>query len=772
MPVNTRIQVRRGYSSSYASGVIGSTPTGVKWTNSIQLEEGEIGYEIDTGRFKIGKYIDGSLATWINLPYAGGSDLNPGSGIGTIFDSSTNKYTIHSPLSSGSNITLSQYSVGGNGLTHPSGSGFTIGLKSNITGITSITNSVSGNTFYTSGPASGQSIVISGYSGVFIHGGSGRVTTDDLFVNGELVLGGAIDITLVSDIYARGAITYSGDPTVFKGNTYFSNTPLVGPSGGTVGIDVFPVSLSGHQHVYTDITNFCSGVASCVDTALVASTGLRLDFINNSATLSLSGQALALHNLSTNGLITRSGTNILARTIGASGTNIWIGNGDGVLGNPSVGLNPNLSITSLTTTGDVTVGGNLVIGGDTITANVSTMQVEDPVITLGGTGTIINDGLDRGILFRYWGGAGAATTGFMGWDSQNSEFSFLSSTTGTIDGNDYGAGTLGRIKLGSLVSTGAISGSNIFVTGATNSTIAIFDGNKQLVSTGSPTLTELSHLSGVSSSIQTQLNNKLASDRTITPGSGLDGSTALSLSGNPTLNVGAGYGISVLSDTVAVDTNVVVIVTGTQTVSGVKTFDNGSTTNVGIKTLSNGTGTLTFQDGSDTATISWQGLANNLVFDSNVSGTFDFKKSIRYTVPSTSTTSTFIPVFTGTDPTNGLHTITARSISNLKSDLSLNNVSNNSQMIAYAGRTSGYIPTWSGTDGTTLNNGYSVSSSTSSNSVVLRDNNESFAARLITVSGISGSLTWDSKATYVSNSISGVSSTTYLVNFIIDGGTP
>jgi len=815
MAVNTRIQLRRGYSHGYTGAQIGSLAVaGNVWNNTTSLlAQGEIGYEIDTGRFKIGK--DGTT-TWGSLPYAGGSSILPGSGMATLFDQTNNTYTLHSPLATGNSITISSYQVAGNGTSAPSGSGYTIGLSENIN-VGSIQATGSGGSYF-----------------------------NDLGISGTLTVGGGIDILLAAEILAQGPIAYSGNPTRFQGDVYFDNVPKVGSSGNG-GINATGVSLQGHTHQWSDITNltgFCNSVADCVDTQLIASTGVQLvyDAAGNGGSgtmsLALSGQALALHNLSSNGLIARSGTNeIVARTITASGNNILIGNGDGILDNPSIGLNPNVTISGLTTTGDVTVGGNLIVQGDTITANVSTMQVEDPVITLGGTGTIVNDGLDRGIQFRYWNGA--AATGFMGWDAQNSEFSFLSSTTGTIAGNDYGLGTLGRVKVGSLVSTGAISGSNLYVTGATASTIAIFDGNKQIVSTGSPTLTELSYLSGVSSSVQTQLNNKLASDRTVFPGSGLDGNIALALSGNPTLNIGAGYGISVGQDAVAVDTSVVVMITGTQTVSGVKTFNNGSTTNVGINTSSNGTGTLTFQDGSNTATISWQGVGDNLVFDSSVAGgTFDFKKTIRYQTPSSATSATSIPVFTGTNPTLSVQSLASRSISDFKSDLSLNNVSNNSQMIAYAGRTSGYIPTWSGTDGTTLNNGYAVSISNTGNAIVLRDSNGDFTARNITATGfigdgssvtgvsafnlniysnsrteteaslvmISGSSTGNYRpfidsglkfnantdtlilknasgnvnVSYLSNSIdiigttsiSGLSSTTYLLNFIIDGGTP
>jgi hypothetical protein len=58
MPVNNLIQVRRG--------------TAAQWvTADPALESGEIGFETDTGKFKIG---DGAT-DWLELKYAGGSGI-------------------------------------------------------------------------------------------------------------------------------------------------------------------------------------------------------------------------------------------------------------------------------------------------------------------------------------------------------------------------------------------------------------------------------------------------------------------------------------------------------------------------------------------------------------------------------------------------------------------------------------------------------------------------------------------------------------------------
>jgi len=69
MPVDTKIQIRRGYSDGFS----GSIPAGQsKWSGvNPVLAQGEVGYEIDTNRIKIG---DG-LTAWNSLQYASNSPV-------------------------------------------------------------------------------------------------------------------------------------------------------------------------------------------------------------------------------------------------------------------------------------------------------------------------------------------------------------------------------------------------------------------------------------------------------------------------------------------------------------------------------------------------------------------------------------------------------------------------------------------------------------------------------------------------------------------------
>jgi hypothetical protein len=85
-----------------------------------------------------------------------------------------------------------------------------------------------------------------------------------------------------------------------------------------------------------------SGVLSFVPagtgtvTSIATNNGITGGTITTTGTLGLTGQALALHNLATNGIIARTGAGTVAgRTVTAS-TGISVANGDGVSGNPTI----------------------------------------------------------------------------------------------------------------------------------------------------------------------------------------------------------------------------------------------------------------------------------------------------------------------------------------------------------------------------------------------------------------------------------------------------
>ena len=267
-----------------------------------------------------------------------------------------------------------------------------------------------------------------------------------------------------------GIAVISAATGVFLSGSFSGSSSANAASTLTVGGT--GVSLSGHKHVWGDVTDFCSGVANCVDTSLVASTGIQFISGASSLTLALSGQALNLHNFSGTGLITRnSAGTFTSRAITTSNNNIVISNADGVSANPIVGLNNTVTgLTSVTSdalftssitaskilssggttltvesnnvsvTGNLSIGGNLLVNGTGILLQSSVVVVNDPIFTLGGSGTALNDSKDRGIEFKY--NDGASKVGFFGYQDSTDKFVFLKTATNT---NEIFTGTKGEV---------------------------------------------------------------------------------------------------------------------------------------------------------------------------------------------------------------------------------------------------------------------------------------------------------------------------------------
>ena len=288
MAVNTKIQVRRGAASLWTS----TNPT---------LAAGEIGYETDTGLFKIG---DGTT-TWTSLSYNAVKALTAGSGI--CLSNSNGNYT----------ISLCDPSVD----------------VGDIVG--------------------------------FVDGVNDRV--DDLLTAGS-------NIQL----------------------TYTDNND----DSSTLQISVTGVSLSGHTHTLSNITD-------------VTATATEVNYIDGSTPGTVvAGKAVVVD----------SNKDISSfRNLTATGT---------------------ASVGTLTSTGNVTVGGDLIVNGNTVTVNSTTVTIDDPVFTLGGdTAPGTDDNKDRGIEFRYHNGT-SAQLGFFGFDDSTGKFTFL---TGATNSSEVFSGTKGEV---------------------------------------------------------------------------------------------------------------------------------------------------------------------------------------------------------------------------------------------------------------------------------------------------------------------------------------
>jgi len=108
-------------------------------------------------------------------------------------------------------------------------------------------------------------------------------------------------------------------------------------AGGTLGSDpVVFVQFSGAGQIQAG--HGLTKTGNTLDVLVGNGIGIESD------TVQLSGQALALHNLATNGIIVRSGTaTVIARTIAAGTTGISVTDGNAVSGNPTISLSSSLS---------------------------------------------------------------------------------------------------------------------------------------------------------------------------------------------------------------------------------------------------------------------------------------------------------------------------------------------------------------------------------------------------------------------------------------------
>jgi hypothetical protein len=140
---------------------------------------------------------------------------------------------------------------------------------------------------------------------------------------------------------------------------------------------------------------------------------------SNADDISLTGQALALHNLATNGLIARTAAGtVAARTVTFSGSGGSVTNGDGVAGNPTIALTAALS----------TVGG-LTPAADRLAYYTSASTAALATFTSFGRSLI--DDADAA--------AGRTTLGLGTMSTQNADN--VNITGGSIDNITFDGGT-------------------------------------------------------------------------------------------------------------------------------------------------------------------------------------------------------------------------------------------------------------------------------------------------------------------------------------------
>ena len=387
MPVNTRIQLRRGTVASGAN----------QWSTQV-LSQGEVGFESDTGKFKIG---DGTTA-WNSLGYASvlPSELNE------LVDDRVNALLV-----AGSNISLT-YDDSANTLTIATDGLDTEQVEdiigSKVVGGSGISVSYNDSTGVTTVSLSDPTIQLA------------DITDLDADIATFLA-------TPTSD-NLRAAIDTS---TTGTGALVFGTSPTI---GGTASLN--NASIAG-------ALTFGQTASSIQD----GNDGLAIN--GNGSDISISGVGSGntitigdtQENVNLVGTFKLNGTTVNST---AAELNLLVGSTANTVVNSKAviyGASGEVAASSLETTGNITVGGNLIVNGTTTTVNSTVVTIDDPVFTLGGdTAPTADDNKDRGIEFRYFDGS--AKLGFFGYDDSTGKFTFIPDATNT---SEVFSGTKGEI---------------------------------------------------------------------------------------------------------------------------------------------------------------------------------------------------------------------------------------------------------------------------------------------------------------------------------------
>ena len=337
------------------------------------------------------------------------------------------------------------------------------------TGNTSITSNTitTGNTSITSNTISTGNTTIT----------SNSVTTGNTTVSDTGIVAGNTSITDNSITTGNTSITSNSITTgntsltetgLTTGNTVItSNTIATGNTSITdTGLTTGNTSITSNS-ITTGNTTLTSNAVSTGNTTL-SETGLTTGNTTITSNTISTGNTVITSNA-----ITTGNTSITSNTVSVGNTtvtetqvvtetvsaNTFSGNGysltsinsaniTGIVananyasyaGNITISSQPNITsvgtLENLTVSGNATIAGNFTVSGNTSYINVTTLDVKDPIIQLGGgsNGSPLtsNDGKDRGTLLNYY--VDSPVSAFMGWDNSNAEFLFASNVQVSSD---------------------------------------------------------------------------------------------------------------------------------------------------------------------------------------------------------------------------------------------------------------------------------------------------------------------------------------------------